>query len=129
MNRTISSWAPGALLLVSAACLPAGAVAAASPQQPVSFEVQDKVIAVIGRQLITPETARWVFDFIRPDPGGGQIVCGKVDYENSAKVFQGPHRFFAAYNRGKVGSVAVESSDPTRDRSLDVDFAALCDRK
>lgn len=129
MRKTISPWSTGVLLLMVAAVLPGEAARAASQEQPVSVEVQDKVIAVIGRQLVKPETARWVFDFIRPDPGGGQIICGKVDYQDSTKKFLGAHRFFVTYSGGKVRQMALESTDPTRNRSLDTDFAALCDRK
>lgn len=128
MRRTILPGIPGVLLLVAVASLP-GHAARAAQEEPVSFDLQDKVIAKIGRLLVMPETARWVFDFIRPDPGGGQIVCGKVDYQDSTKKYQGPHRFFAIYSRDKVNQVMVESTDPSRNRSLDVDFAALCDRK
>jgi hypothetical protein len=109
------------------------ALAAASPKhgEPVSDALQAKSEAALNLLLIKPETALWTFDWVRPYPGGGSIVCGRVNYQDSAQKYRGLHRFFATFSSGKdprVTKVAIENDDPTLDRSLDFDFAALCDR-
>jgi len=106
---------------------------AAAPKhgEPVSDELQLKAEASLNLLLIKPESALWTFDWVRPYPGGGSIVCGSVNYQDSAKKYLGPHRFFATLSSGRdprVTKVAIENDDPTLDRSLDFDFAALCDR-
>ena len=96
---------------------------------PVTQDLQDKVEEEAARQLVKPETALWTFDFMRPDPGGGQIICGKIRYQDSTKTYRGPYRFFAAVRGKKVVKVTFQEAFRTQGQSLDFDFAALCDRK
>ena len=122
-----TAWIPVAFTVL--ALLHAPVNARAAEETPVSIDMQDKVEDAAARQLIKPETALWTFDFIRPDPGGGQIVCGKISYQDSTKKYRGPYRFFASVRSDKVVKVTLQEASRTHGQSLDFDFAALCDRK
>ena len=103
--------------------------ALAAEEAPVTIDMQDKVEEAAAKQLVKPETALWTFDFVRPYPGGGQIVCGKISYQDSTKKYRGPYRFFATVRSDKVVKVTLQEASRANGQSLDFDFAALCDRK
>jgi hypothetical protein len=66
--------------------------------------------------LVHPEDARWDFTTIAHYRFGGEIVCGTVDFKNSAQKYIGAHVFYAiiqngAYHEG--GLVGDTFEDPT----------------
>ncbi len=92
---------------VLATCLlvfPAVAGAQSNPPgtKPVPMEIQDKVEDNVAKFLVLPETAEWHFDFMAPYAGGGDVVCGSVNYQSLQRKFVGAHRFFVVIRRDKI---------------------------
>ncbi len=115
--------------LVAVMVAQTGQAARSAELSAVSQDLQDKVEDKAAAQLVKPETAVWIFDFIRPDPGGGRIICGKINYQDSTKKYRGPYRFFATVRGANVVKVIFQQAFRSEGQSLDFDFAALCDRK
>ncbi len=122
------------LLLLPPLLIPLPASAQKSPQippgtSPVPMEVQDMVEDSIAKNLPLPETADWHFDFMAPYPGGGNVVCGSVNYQSLERKFVGSNRFYAIVYRNKVSFTQLQ--DPP---SVDVSgeearkFHLFCDR-
>jgi len=116
-----------ALLLM----FPAVAWAQATPPgtRPVPMEVQDLVEDKIATNLPLAQTAEWRFDFMAPYAGGGDVVCGSVNYQSLQRKYVGSHRFYVLVYRNKI--TLAQLQDPP---SVDVSgeearkFRLLCDR-
>jgi hypothetical protein len=93
------------------------------------MDLQDGIEAQIIPKLVLPETAIWDFEFIAPYPAGGDVVCGRVDYQSASRKYEGPHRFYAVVRDKRI--VTLQLEDPP---STDVSgqqaakFKLLCDR-
>jgi hypothetical protein len=132
----VSAWSPllplktvfRAILLL----LPAAASAQATPQGTsiVPMGEQDMVEENIARSLPLPETAEWHFAFKAPYAGGGDVVCGSVNYQSLERKYVGSHRFYAIIYNNKI-TLAQLQDPPSVDVSGEeaVKFHRLCDRK
>jgi hypothetical protein len=119
---------------VLATCLlvfPAVAGAQSNPPgtKPVPMEIQDKVEDNVAKFLVLPETAEWHFDFMAPYAGGGDVVCGSVNYQSLQRKFVGAHRFFVVIRRDKI-TLSQLQDPPEVDVSGQeaIKFKLLCDR-
>jgi len=105
--------------------------AQATPQgtSAVPMEVQDLVEEDIAKALPLPETADWHFDFMAPYAGGGDVVCGSVNYQSLERKYVGSQRFYAIVYRHKI-SLSQLQDPPSVDVSGQeaVKFHLLCDR-
>ncbi len=110
-------------LSLASAALPAGAGS-------VPLETQDLVEAAISPQLVLPQTALWEFDFRVPYSEGGELVCGRVNYQSAMRKYLGPQRFYAIIQGGVVKRSQLQDPpyvDPTGAEAER--FRLLCDRK
>jgi len=140
----------GAMLLAAGAVVPLGLPAAAHAQdatqghpvpvgaqealpagtQSVPLETQDLVEAELSPQLVLPQTALWQFDFRAPYGPGGEVVCGRVNYQSAMRKYLGPQRFYAIIKGGVVKHAQLQDPpyvDPTGAEAER--FSLLCDRK
>jgi hypothetical protein len=71
--------------------------------------------------FVLPDTVLWDFDFIKPYPLGGTTVCGRVNFQNSNRVYGGKQLFYTVFQEGKavdggvVGNVVDDPTGTTRD--------------
>ena len=114
---------PGGVGPAQGATLPAGTTN-------VPMDMQDLVEATLSPQMVLPQTARWDFAFMAPYVGGGDVVCGSVNYQSAMRTYLGPQRFFAIIQHGAV-SIALLQDPPFVDTTgaEAARFKALCDRK
>jgi hypothetical protein len=112
-----------AILLFTMVC----ATAAANE---VSIPVQRLVKARFAVNMPLPDTALWRFDGVKPYAGGGDIVCGKVNFQNSTRVYMGMMGFYAVIRSGKVGLAGIEATNAMEDPTGAFSFAYhnLCDQ-
>jgi hypothetical protein len=120
------------ILAMLLALAPSGLRAQTTPPgtSPVPVDVQDKVEADVSKFLSLPETAEWQFAFIAPYPGGGDVVCGSVDFQSLERKYIGKQRFFSLVRDGKVTFSQMldpPAIDVTGNEALK--FHLLCDRK
>jgi len=120
------------LCLISAVLVPLAAQAQVDPAntRPVPMETQDLVEEIISKNLPLPETGDWHFDFMAPYPGGGDVVCGSVNYQSLQRKYVGANRFYAIVYRNKVTLAQLQdppSVDTTGQEAIT--FHTLCDRK
>jgi len=96
----------------------------------VPLDMQDLVEATLSPQMVLPQTARWNFEFMTPYPGGGNVVCGSVNYQSAMRIYLGPQRFYAIIQHGAV-SLALLQDPPFVDTTgAEAErFRVLCDRK
>jgi len=120
-----------ATLLTALVSLPcAGANAVPAGTQAVPMEVQDLVEAALSPHLVLPQTARWDFTFMAPYISGGNVVCGRVNYQSAMRKYVGAEPFYAIVKRGAV-VVALLQDPPWVDTTgAEAErFKALCDRR
>jgi len=100
---------------------------AAANQVPIP--VQRLVKARFAVNMPLPDTALWRFDSVKPYAGGGDIVCGTVNFQNSTRVYMGVLGFYAIISRGKVGLAGIEANNAMEDPTGAFSFAYhnLCD--
>ena len=81
--------------------------------------------------LVLPATALWQFVSIRPYIGGGDIVCGKVNFQNSTRRYIGYLGFYAVVRNGKVGISGIEAANAMQDPTGAFKFAyqSFCEGK
>jgi hypothetical protein len=92
--------------------------------------MQDLIEAEISPQLVLPQTALWQFDFKAPYSEGGELVCGRVNYQSAMRKYLGPQRFYAIIKNGAVQRVQLQDPpyvDPTGAEAER--FRLFCDRK
>jgi len=95
----------------------------------VPMDIRDIIEDAISPKLVLPETARWDFQSIAPYPGGDKVVCGRVDYQSSARQYVGFHRFYAVMDGTRINTLQLEDP-PTTDVSGQqaAKFRMLCDK-
>ncbi len=92
-----------ALLALLALLAPAAARAALPPgTSPVPPDVQELIENALAAELVLPESAIWDFRFIGHFPGGGDIVCGFVNYQSAGRHYEGPKHFYAILDGRKI---------------------------
>jgi hypothetical protein len=96
----------------------------------VSIAYQRLVKAHFAINLPLPDLAIWRFDSVRPYPGGGDIVCGKVNYQNSTRVYMGMLGFYVVIRNDRVGLSGIEANNAMEDPTGAFKFAYhnLCDK-
>lgn len=97
--------------------------------KPVPMDVRDMVEDAIGRNLPLPESADWHFDFMAPYGGGGQVVCGRVNYQSLQRKYVGMTNFYAVVKSQTV-TLAVLQDPAWLDSSGQeaIKFKLLCNR-
>jgi hypothetical protein len=115
----------GAASLAFAAVLFAGSAAMANP---VPSKTQRLLEAFFAPQLPLPDTAIWRFELIKPYMGGGDIVCGAVNFQRSTRVYIGFLGFYAVVRHGKVGINGLQAEHAQQDPTGAFKFAyeTLC---
>jgi len=73
--------------------------------------------------LVLPATAIWRFDGMKPYGGGGDMVCGKVNFQNSTRRYIGFLGFYAVIRNGKVGISGIEAENVMQDPTGAFKFA------
>lgn len=123
----------GTLLVISLTlCGPAVARGATLPAGTTSvpLDMQDLVEAKLSPQMVLPQMARWNFEFMAPYAGGGNLVCGSVNYQSAMRKYLGPQRFYAIIQHGAI-TIALLQDPPFVDTTgAEAErFRELCDRK
>jgi len=85
----------------------AAATCPAAADANVTFEQQRIIRSYFQQSLVNPDTAQWSFDLVRSDPRG-TLICGRVDYMNSAKIYVGARRFYIILRPGAKASAGPE---------------------
>ncbi|HTZ69234.1 MAG TPA: hypothetical protein VMB71_01150 [Acetobacteraceae bacterium] len=92
-------------------------LAAAAEPGSVSTNLQQSIVASLGRMMVLPQTTVWQFDWSKPGPAGGTLVCGHVNYQDSTRHYLGLQPFFAIVRNGKVAESGIQTKsgavDPT----------------
>ncbi len=133
MRTTRLTWtATAAAVLIASASPVAGqaqAAAGVDTDEKVPMEIRDIIEDAISPKLVLPETARWDFQSISPYPGGDKVVCGRVDYQSSARQYVGYHRFYAVMDGTTISTLQLQDP-PTTDVSGQqaAKFRMLCDK-
>ncbi len=89
----------------------------------VPLKTQRLVQQHFAPQLVLPATALWRFDVIKPYQGGGDIVCGKVNFQNSTRRYIGYLGFYAVVRNGTVGISGIEAENTMEDPTGAFKFA------
>jgi hypothetical protein len=112
-------------LIVSLALAPLSGTAQATPVPP---DVQQRVITIFSDSLVLPDTAEWRFESFEPFPGGGNVACGVVNYQDSTKVYIGWRGFYAVVRGPNITTRAIlpryKRQDPTGGALYD--YTLLC---
>ncbi len=117
-----------------ATCLFAVLMAAlAAPQafaNPVPVPTQRLVQAHFAPILVLPATAIWRFEVLKPYAGGGDLVCGHVNFQVSTRRYLGFLGFYAVVQNGKVANGGIEADSEIQDPTGAFKFAyqTLCEK-
>jgi hypothetical protein len=102
---------------------------AASPPPPVPADIQQRVIAHFSDAFVLPDTAIWKFDGYPPFPEGGNVACGRVNYQDSTKAYIGYRGFFAVIRGPNIDAANIlprfSRQDPTG--AATATYHQLCD--
>jgi hypothetical protein len=106
-------------------------VAFGAAASPVDVPVQRLIQSHFSPNLVLPATALWRFDSVKPYGGGGDLVCGHVNFQNSMRRYLGFLGFYAVVRSNKVALGGIEADDPMQDPTGAFKFAYhnLCDEK
>jgi len=134
MPRILVAWLSAlflAALTLAPFALTHAAAATGTPQggKPVPMDVRDIVEDAIAKDLPLPETAEWHFDFMAPYAGGGDVVCGQVNYQSLQRKYVGLNNFYAIVKSQEVTLAVLQSPawfDTTGQEA--VKFKLLCNR-
>ncbi len=97
----------------------------------VPVPMQRSIQGYFAPTMVLPALALWRFENIKPYGGGGDLVCGEVNYQDSTRQYLGYLGFYAVVRNGKVtmGGIraANEAQDPTG--AFEFAYSKLCSRK
>jgi hypothetical protein len=88
---------------------------------PVPDNMKQMSMLYFRKLFVLPDTVLWDFDFTKPYPLGGITVCGRVNFQNSDRVYGGKKLFYTIVQEGKiidggvVGDVVDDPVGTTRD--------------
>jgi hypothetical protein len=116
-----------ALLLAAALTLLATRAAANPVPIPEQRIIQDH----FAPHLVLPELAIWRFETLTPYAGGGDLVCGHVNFQNSTRQYFGFKGFYAVVVGKKVTSSGIQATNAVQDPTgaFEFAYAELCQKK
>jgi len=85
----------------AAVTAPRSYVARTAPK-PVPDDLKQPTMLYFRKLFVLPDTTIWHFDYAKPYPLGGITVCGRVNFQNSDRVYSGDKLFYTVFQDGKV---------------------------
>jgi hypothetical protein len=82
---------------------------------PVPDSLKQPTMLYFRKLFVLPDTVLWHFDFSKPYPLGGTTLCGRVNFQNSMRVYGGDKLFYTIFQDGKLvdgGVVGNVVDDP-----------------
>jgi hypothetical protein len=99
------------------------------PASPVPPDVQKRVIDSFSNAFVYPDTAIWKFDGYPPFAAGGNVACGRVNYQDSTRAYIGYRGFYVVLRGPNIDASSVLPrfpwQDPTGARTNS--YHELCD--
>jgi hypothetical protein len=97
----------------------------------VPVPTQRLIEAHFAPRLVLPALAIWRFEVMKPYPGGGELVCGHVNFQNSTRQYLGFLGFYAVVDSDRVTIGGIEADSEIQDPTGAFKFAyqTLCTKK
>jgi hypothetical protein len=128
-----------AVLLILAVAAGGGALAPDGPGSVVvpptatthvPADVQKRVIDVFTPSLVLPDTTEWLFDYELPFEDGGQVICGRVNIQDSTRQYIGWRDFYVVVRGTDLSYSGMQPRSSVHDPtgSITHAFNVLCQR-